>query len=1417
MGIAVLGPLEVDGQVNGLSPRDRVVLSALVVRAGDPSSTEALADVLWGDDLPPSWAKVVHGCVARLRKRLGAAAIESGAAGYRLTVNETEVDSRRFERLFENARGALSGDDPDRTSFLVQEALDLWRGRALADLEEWGPGRVEAARLEGLRMDAEELRVEAETRAGRARDVLERARALVAEAPFRERRWALLAVALHQAGRQAEALAALKQARSMLVEQLGLDPGRELVELEEQLLRQDPALDPVISRDVSVTCPYRGLLPYGAEDADSFFGREADVAACLRKLRDARVLAVVGPSGIGKSSLVRAGVVASLLSSEAPVLVTTPGVRPTESLSGLRTRQTLVVDQAEEAVTTCENEVERERYFAALAAHAAAGGALVLSMRADHLGDLVPYPNMARLVEDGLYLLGPMSEPDLRSAVEGPARRAGLRLEAGLVDLLVRDVEGEPAALPLLSHVLRETWVRREGPTLTVAGYQATGGIRSAVAQSAEKLYDAMDAAGRGRLRTLLLRLVVPSEDGDPVRARVPRAKVAADDQHQRLVEHLVDARLVSIDGESVQIAHEALVRVWPRLRGWLDDDVDGQRLFRHLGGAADAWDGMGRPPSELYRGARLARAGEWRERAAPDLNDVEAAFLDASAALAEREVLAAESRVAHERRVNRRLRGALAGVGILMILTLISGLVAVRSADRAGHERDVAATERDLAARERDRAEQAANLADARRAGAQGVLHEDIATGLLLAVEGVQADESAQAWENLGATLTRAGALSGVRDVGELLGEPGTAWMPSVSASAKGTLIAGNRLGDQPRLFDAETLTPVPFDDAPPPAITVAMSPDGRRLAVAAARGDDQPLLLYDLPGGTLSRNQPGGTPANSGLNELYLYDVDPAFSRDGSRLVAELQQFVSTEPSDWGRTMVWDLNDPAEPVFTVRLPAFAMSALSPDGDRLYVATRGDRPIRVYDVASGSLLASAASPLIARHGATAVDLSPDGSTFAVAVRDRVLRYDTSSLLLRGPALRGHNRPVHDVVFSHDGRLLATASDDGNDATVWDARAGHLLHRYVTGGSLSVAFSADNRSLFTTGGAGLLQAWDVPGVGRHLALGEDTSAVEREYRLSLLAPDAHTVARVRSGTLWFEDTRTGRRLAKPVPTRDQDFFWSPDSRWLLSAGPDPVFTVWDASTGSPVAHSAPFPGGSEDYSVAFGSGVNQVHVHDRTSLHTLSRKTMRPAYPSILVGEDARALVLHPKDQSVFVLDWRGSLIRMDPRTGEVLDTSVGSLFGENAPGVMSPDGTRMVVPGPGLRVRLLDVDKHTFRGKDSSTPWGESPTFAPDGSQFALVQGERIRLWDGHTGEYAASLPLPSRAGTYSITYRSDSSGLVIASTDGRTWIADTRTNTWVERACAITGRNLTNDEWGQFFPSRPYEPTCPQWPSAG
>ena len=243
MAIQVLGPLTVEGS-DGYGLRDRVVLEVLVVRANEVVDPEVLADAVWSDAPPVSWTKVVQGCISRLRKHIGRDAIETTSyGGYVLRLSDDQIDSRRFERLVARARNHLTDGDPDRATFALDEALSLWRGRALADLDDWEPGRTEAERLDGLRMDAQELRVEAEIAAGRARASLEDAQALVRQAPFRERRWALLARALYLSGRQAEALDVLGQARRMLRVELGLDPGPELLALEEAILRQDPALE----------------------------------------------------------------------------------------------------------------------------------------------------------------------------------------------------------------------------------------------------------------------------------------------------------------------------------------------------------------------------------------------------------------------------------------------------------------------------------------------------------------------------------------------------------------------------------------------------------------------------------------------------------------------------------------------------------------------------------------------------------------------------------------------------------------------------------------------------------------------------------------------------------------------------------------------------------------------------------------------------------------------------------------------------------------------------------------------------------------------------------------------------------------------------------------------------------------------
>ena len=418
-------------------------------------------------------------------------------------------------------------------------------------------------------------------------------------------------------------------------------------------------------------------MPYDVDDTEAFFGRDRDIRACTERLEAEGVLAVVGPSGSGKSSLVRAGLVAALRREGRHSDVITPGRHPVGALPPPKPtgkRRLLVVDQAEELFSLCDDHEEQDRFVQLLADHSEAAP-LVLVLRADRMGDVSAHPVLARLVERGLYVLAAMTADELREAIEGPARQAGLIIEPGLVDLLVREVENEPGALPLLSHALRETWLRREGRTLTVAGYRASGGIRGAVAQSAEALYGDLEPGQRKALHDLLLRLVSPGQQGEPVRARVPRRQVVTAPDQDELVDRLVRTRLVTSDDGVVEIAHEALARAWPRLRGWLEDDVEGQRILHHLSTTADIWDALGRPDSELYRGVRLAQALEWRERPHPDLNRRRGRRSSTSAPRSPRpRSVPPPSRPSGRPGSIRRLRVVLAGACVLLLIALAAG-----------------------------------------------------------------------------------------------------------------------------------------------------------------------------------------------------------------------------------------------------------------------------------------------------------------------------------------------------------------------------------------------------------------------------------------------------------------------------------------------------------------------------------------------------------------------------------------------------------------------------------------------------------------------------------------------------------------------------------------------------------------------
>ncbi|MET0887843.1 MAG: AfsR/SARP family transcriptional regulator [Mycetocola sp.] len=298
MHVRVFGPLTLDNGLISLSPRDRTVMAALTIRLGESLSDASLAAAVWGDDPPASWSHVIRGCIMRLRRLISPARIETTPGGYRLSRENIEVDTERFERLVDSGSHQLEFGEPERASHTLSEALELWRGDPFVELEDWEPAQIASFRLEEMRLGAEELLLDARLRAGEAQEVAAEARARVAEAPLRERRWVVLSLAQYRQGRQADAIATVRSARGLLNAEFGLDPCAELAELEQAILRQDPSLlSDRVFRVASPECPYFGLPPAGVEDSERYFGRERELSRALEALDQHGVLLVAGSSG----------------------------------------------------------------------------------------------------------------------------------------------------------------------------------------------------------------------------------------------------------------------------------------------------------------------------------------------------------------------------------------------------------------------------------------------------------------------------------------------------------------------------------------------------------------------------------------------------------------------------------------------------------------------------------------------------------------------------------------------------------------------------------------------------------------------------------------------------------------------------------------------------------------------------------------------------------------------------------------------------------------------------------------------------------------------------------------------------------------------------------------------------------------
>jgi hypothetical protein len=424
--------------------------------------------------------------------------------------------------------------------------------------------------------------------------------------------------------------------------------------------------------------PYMGLRYFDTQDADLFFGREALTCELVERVKREPFLAIVGASGSGKSSVARAGLIPAWQkeNERGAIHVLTPTAHPLESLAASLTcdaesvtatstlmddlakdarslrlyvrrsacpNPLLLVDQFEETFTLCKDQAERAAFIENLLSLAEADGAarVVITLRADFYHHCAEYEGLRNALKTHQEYIGAMSADELRQAITEPAQRNGWDFQPGLVDLILSDVGAEPGALPLLSHALLETWKRRQGHTLTLQGYADAGGVKKAIARTAESVYDHLTPAEQTIARGIFLRLTELGEGVQDTRRRVKLEELAQSkeqDSVAKVLKTLADARLVTTEEDSAEVAHEALIREWGTLRKWLDEDRESLRTHRHLTESAGEWQRRGREASELYRGARLKQLQDWAKEHNDALSPLEREFVKASQNVKKRE-----------------------------------------------------------------------------------------------------------------------------------------------------------------------------------------------------------------------------------------------------------------------------------------------------------------------------------------------------------------------------------------------------------------------------------------------------------------------------------------------------------------------------------------------------------------------------------------------------------------------------------------------------------------------------------------------------------------------------------------------------------------------------------------------------------
>jgi WD40 repeat protein/class 3 adenylate cyclase len=1231
--------------------------------------------------------------------------------------------------------------------------------------------------------------------------------------------------------------------------------GPQIAELTVAGEVEDEGPPEVAAADVD--CPYKGLAAFEAEDADYFFGREELVAELTARLAGTRFLAVVGPSGSGKSSLVRAGLLPAVWAGALPdsgewqTLTITPGAHPLNELAArlsiltddrpaallqdleadpraldLAIRRALiskpedaklllVVDQFEEIFALCRDEEERRAFIDALlyAVEAEGGRTVVVpTIRADFYGRCAEYPALAAQMSDGL-LVGPLSEAELRAAIERPAEVVSLRLEPGLADLILDDVSGEPGALPLLSHALLETFARRRGHTLTLSGYAASGGVAGAIAQTADTLYGNLDGDEQALARGIFLRLTELGEEGsqDTRRRAAPAELVRSEEEATRveaLLRTLADARLVTTGEDSVEVAHEALIREWPTLRGWLEEDREGLRIHRHLTEAAQEWQELGREPGELYRGARLAAADEWAQEQQEALNPLERDFLAASREMAEREAAEREAQrqreleaaralaAEQEKRAQEQARSAgrlrrrallLAGaMGVAVILAVVA-LFAFGQANQSAGVAQAASTQ---AVSERYAAETAQALEADQRATAE-------AEGWARATQQAVAEAEAEARATQQAVAeTEAQAR---------------ATQQAIAEEQKALAEAQTRLATSRELANAAVAS---LDEDPERSALLAMEAlefaDTLEARNALRRALPEIRILHTMPIPDLS----------SAI----------AYSPDGALVAAAVY-------GESGGVWIWD-TDTGEELLVLRHGVSAVPRIefSPDG-ALLVAS-GETQLVGWELRSdpntGAVSATEAFRLTGylanssgmfEQAINWMSFSPDGTRLAVAHwkgAPTVFDVATMAEILR---LEGHAITCRDAEYSPDGELLVTICDDGLVKT-WDAASGQELLTLVGHSGTTVIrsadFSPDGTRLVTAEEGGTLFVWD-PFTGQKLlTLLSDYGSFFRAY----FSPDGRSlVGAMSDGTVRVWDAASGGLLRTYAGHTGsvQDAAISPDGRQLASAGTDGTAKLWTTAL---VGEDSVFSIGAGavalrlDYSpdskyLAVNNFLGQASVWDPAAGEPVV------TLPPLGQPGGTSSVDFSPDGSHLAVGTMAGPIQIWDVASRE-LETTLRGHTGGAFEVSFSPDGKRLGsagFDGRGLVWDLAIGQPITLTHDDPTLP---SITFSPDGKRVATASAMEeqsmadrgVYEWDATTGELLRFLHVETYA-VYTVRYSPDGQFIAAGIQEGDVLVWQASSGEVVHRLKGHTGLvvEVAFSPDGQWLASSAKDDTAKLW----